>query len=321
MTDSHVVVVTGGAGFIGSHTVEHLLEVGCRVVVLDNFQTGSRNNLRAVLDNPNVWVIETNVADDLWPVMMEVERTWGKVHAIVHLAAQTSVVYSMRNPLTDIHNNYVATAQVLEFARCQGPMKVVFSSSSAVYGETTADTISEDLPTQPLSPYGIHKLSSEQLMYCYSEAHGVKTQPLRFFNVFGPRQDPKSPYAGVISLFIKRAVQGEPLTIFGDGEQTRDFVYVKDVATAIVKACLAPGGEGKPVNIGTGSEITINQLAQNIQAMCHSSSEIQHLAPRPGEILRSCANVSRAKEVLDFTVSTPIDEGLRATIDWMLDSP
>ncbi len=317
MSDSRVVVVTGGAGFIGSHTVECLLEMGCRVVVLDNFHTGHRKNLAGVKDHPSLWVVEANVADGLWPALMDVERDWGQVYGMIHLAAQTSVVYSMVNPLDDIRNNYVSTAQVLEYARSRGVKKVVFSSSAAVYGDVQVEKVSEAIVPKPLSPYGIHKLSSEQLMYCYREAHGVATQPLRFFNVYGPRQDPGSPYAGVISLFVKRATQGQPLTIFGDGEQTRDFIYVKDVASAVAQACLSSGGQGEPMNIGTGRAITVNQLVETIRSLCHSTSEIQHLEPRSGEIRHSCAIVERAEQQLGFVAKTSVKDGLRDTIDWM----
>lgn len=313
-----VVVVTGGAGFIGSHTVDHLLQLGCRVVVLDNFRTGSRSNLSFLshYDRTRLRVQESNVADGLWPVLSDVERDWGKVNAMIHLAAQTSVVYSMSNPIDDVRNTYTTTAQVLEYARDKGVEKVVFASSAATYGDVHVESVDESLRPAPMSPYGIHKLSSELLMQVYSQVHKIATCPLRFFNVYGPRQDPRSPYAGVISLFVERALRGDSLSIFGDGEQTRDFVYVGDVARALSLACLSNQGNGEPVNIGTGKTVTINQLASLIRELCDSSSEIIHLEERPGEIRHSCANVERAREQLSFSAETDVRDGLRETIEW-----
>lgn len=315
-----VVAVTGGAGFIGSHTVEHLLSLGCRVVVLDNFRTGSRANLSFLPEDASLRVVESNVSDGLWPVLAPIEEEWGGVDAMIHLAAQTSVVYSMNNPMDDIRNTYTSTAQVLEYARNKKVKTVVFASSAAVYGDVNVERVDESIRPAPMSPYGIHKMASETLMQVYSQFHGVATRPLRFFNVYGPRQDPRSPYAGVISLFVKRALRNEPLTIFGDGEQTRDFVYVGDVARALALACFAEGGVGEPLNIGTGRTTTINELASLLRELCGSSSDIVHLDARAGEIRHSCADVEGAREALSFSADVKVRQGLAQTIDWLRSS-
>jgi UDP-glucose 4-epimerase len=311
------VVVTGGAGFIGSHVVGALLAQGHRVLVLDNFRTGKRSNLASFAESPDLQIREVDITEGLWSSLAEVTASWGAVDRVIHLAAQTSVVVSVGSPLDDMRNNYESTIQILEYARVHGVKKVVFSSSAAVYGDVEADAISESLPTSPLSPYGIHKLGSEMQMRYYQKVHGVATTALRFFNVYGPRQDPASPYSGVISIFVERAIRQQKLLIFGDGQQTRDFVYVGDVANAILSACFGESSNGGAYNIGTGLTTTVKELAESIVAECESTSVIEHRDARAGEILHSCADISQAREALSFTPSRSLKEGLHETIEWV----
>jgi UDP-glucose 4-epimerase len=310
-------VVTGGAGFIGSHTVDALVAAGHQVVVLDDFSSGRRENLRRYSGDARVEVVECDVADGLYAPLLDVTRRRGDVERIVHLAAQVSVVYSIDNPLDEVRTNYVGTVQVMDYARRLGVRKVVFASSAAIYGDVAELPVAEEVEGHPLSPYGIDKRASELFLRYGSLVHGVATQPLRFFNVYGPRQDPRSPYSGVISIFIDRGLAGRDLTIYGDGEQTRDFVFVGDVVRAVVGAALSDSGAGVPVNIATGKVHSINQLAAEVLRLCESSAAIHHAEARAGEIRHSVARVTRAEEMLGFRAETSLAEGLRQTVEWV----
>lgn len=303
------IVVTGGAGFIGSHVVDALLTAGNRVVVLDNLSTGKRANLARWADNPALSIEVCDVAHGIFAPLLR----HGTVDRIVHLAAQVSVVHSVQNPLVDMQVNYGGTLHVLEYARAHRVKKVVFASSAAVYGDVSEFPVPETAPCQPLSPYGIDKLASEFALDYYAAIHGVPTTALRFFNVYGPRQDPTSPYSGVISIFVDRARAAAPVTVFGDGLQTRDFVYVGDVVRAIT-AALRDGNARAIANVGTGAEITVVELAQAIVALCGGNSEIRHAPPRAGEIVRSRARVERLRDLFGVVAQTPLKDGLRATL-------
>ena len=311
------VLVTGGAGFIGSHTVDRLVAEGCRVIVLDNFSTGKAENLAQWTADPRVEIVVANIADGLFAPLAEITRRDGPINRIIHLAAQVAVMQSIQNPLEDIRVNYTGTVQVLEYARCCGVKKVVFASSSAVYGDGVAQPVLETAMLNPVSPYGVNKLGAEKFLHYYAVVHGLPTTALRFFNVYGPRQDASSPYSGVISIFTERAFAGSMLTIFGDGRQTRDFIFVGDVAQAVVNACLADTAGNTVANIGTGVEITISALAQVIIKLCGSSSNIQYQPARPGDILRSVAATGQAERVLGFRATVPLQDGLRQTLDWL----
>lgn len=309
MQHSSLVVVTGGAGFIGSHTVDALLAHGHRVVVLDDFSTGKRANLAQHATNERLHIVEHDVAEPIAKAL----APFGPAERIVHLAAQVSVVRSVENPMFDMRVNYGGTLQVLEYARANGIKKVVLASSAAVYGDVSEMPVDEATPTRPVSPYGIHKLASEHALAYYATVHGVPSTSLRFFNVYGPRQDPSSPYSGVISIFSDRAKTGRPLTIFGDGQQTRDFVYVGDVVRAILSA-LGDGNSGLVANVGTGGEITVSELARAIVELCGNRSTISNAPARAGEILRSRARVDRLREKLGVVAQTQLVEGLRNTL-------
>ncbi len=319
--DDRLVVVTGGAGFIGSHTVDLLISRGRRVVVLDNFSTGKRQNLARwmtphhALDGaePALEVAAVDVAHGIFAPLAAITAKHGPVGQIIHLAAQVSVVASVANPLVDMQINYGGTLHVLEYARATGVSKVVLASSAAVYGEVATLPVEETAATRPLSPYGIDKYASELALSYYQAVHGVAASSLRFFNVYGPRQDPSSPYSGVISIFAARARAGLPITVFGDGSQTRDFVYVGDVARAIVTAASAAHGH-PPINIGTGKAITIRELAHTVVELCGGRSEIHYAAARAGEIQESVAKVERMASELGLRAETALSQGLARTL-------
>ncbi|TPV94351.1 MAG: NAD-dependent epimerase/dehydratase family protein [Myxococcales bacterium FL481] len=311
-TPSRVFLVTGGAGFIGSHVVERVLALGDAAVVVDNFSTGRRENLAHLAGHDRFRLVEANVVDGLWAAVKPAVEHLGPATHLVHLAAQTSVVSSVQNPVDDVRINYGATVHALEYARHNGVQKVVFASSAATYGDETEMPIAEARASAPVSPYGINKLGSELFLHYYRQVHGLPTTALRFFNVYGPRQDPRSPYSGVISVFVDRAVRGLPLTIFGDGTQTRDFVFVEDVVRAILAACEQSGAPG-PYNVGTGRPTSITDLAKAIVAATGSASPIQHAPSRAGEIVHSYANVDAARMALGFRAEVALEEGLART--------
>ncbi|MBK9032739.1 MAG: NAD-dependent epimerase/dehydratase family protein [Myxococcales bacterium] len=314
-----MVLVTGGAGFIGSHTVDRLVGGGHRVVVLDDLRTGKRANLAhhgalTFASGAPVELVVADVSHGLFAPLAAITAAHGPIARIIHLAAQVSVVHSLANPLVDVAVNYVGTVQVLEYARATGVGKVVFASSAAVYGDTALVPVPEDAPCRPLSPYGVDKLASELMMRAYASTHGLASTPLRFFNVYGPRQDPSSPYSGVISIFADRARAGRPITIFGDGAQTRDFVYVGDVARAIVTAAMTDGGDGSAMNVGTGRETTVRELAETVVGLAGTGVTITHAPARAGEIVRSLAQVTRATAALGVTAEVTLRDGLAATL-------
>lgn len=315
--DEAWTLVTGGAGFIGSHTVDALIEAGDKVVVFDDFSTGSRLNLSRWAGSDRLLIVEADVCDGLFaPLLYAFSGQPPRIGKIIHLAAQTSVVNSMLNPLQDIRNNYIGTAHVLEFARATGVGSIVFSSSSSVYcGENQFPTPEEGAQL-PVSPYAVNKLACEHLIRMYAKSHGIRATILRFFNVFGPRQRASSPYSGVISIFSDRAMRGEPLTIHGDGSQTRDFVFVTDVAAAIRAAAASHAARGAVINIGSGRETRILDLATTIIDIARGRSEVRFAPSRAGSIERSCAAIGRAVALLGFRPGVDLRTGIEATVAW-----
>jgi UDP-glucose 4-epimerase len=315
------VVVTGGAGFIGSHTVEQLLRQGCRVVVVDDFSSGKRANLAAVKDNERLTVIEADVSDGLWGCLASYVQKHGPVQRVIHLAAQTSVVRSVESPLHDLRANYTSTMNIADFARRSGAKRLVFASSAAIYGDVETVPVSESVPAAPLSPYGLHKLASEQCLRYHAVVHNIPASVFRFFNVYGPRQDPNSPYTGVISIFINRSLQNLPLTIFGDGGQTRDFVFVGDIARMLAKAALSDRLGFSLTNLGTGNATSVTQLAKEVVRLCNSTSSISYGTARAGEIKHSLAAIDQARELLDYAPEVALAEGLEQTVNWYRSAP
>jgi len=298
------VLVTGGAGFIGSHLVDALLERGYAVRVLDDLSTGKRSNLP--LDNPRVELIEGDVADAAL-----VARAAIGCQAVAHLAAVASVQASVDDPVRTHQSNFVGTLNVCEAMRQAGIKRVLFASSAAVYGNNgEGESILEDTPKAPLTPYAADKLSSEYYLDFYRRQHGLEPVVFRFFNIFGPRQDPSSPYSGVISIFCERAEKGLPIAIFGDGEQTRDFVYVGDLASILVQALELPEVQVGAINVGLNQATTLNQLLMALSQVVGDLPAISYLPARSGDIRHSRANNQRLLERFKFPESTPLNVGL-----------
>ncbi len=310
-----LVVVTGGAGFIGSHTVDYLLKNKYQVIVLDDFSTGRRENLEHHSGNPDLEVYEVNIVTRLWSKLSAILND-RPVHSIIHLAAQTAVVQSVADPIQDVKVNYSTTIEVLEFAKINNIKSVFFASSAAVYGDCSDELISEKAQCQPLSPYGINKLGSEMYMEYYKKVHNINATSFRFFNVFGPRQDPMSSYSGVISIFFDRALKNKDLVIFGDGQQTRDFVYVEDVVQNILFFLNENMSSVGAYNVGTSTKTTITELAEFIIEMTGSKSKIIHKESRPGEIIHSQASIEKLKKINKTFPNYALENGLQITTDW-----
>jgi UDP-glucose 4-epimerase len=305
------VLVTGGAGFIGSNLVRALLERGDDVRVLDNFSTGSRRNL----DGIEVEIVEGEL------------RSYERVHNAVrgaeivfHLGALGSVPRSVQDPLTSGAVNVEGTLNVMLAARDEGIRRVVFASSSSIYGNQPELPLRESMAPDPISPYGVAKLAAERYCVSFSRVyHSFETVVLRYFNVFGPRQDPRSQYAAVVPLFITAIAAGEPVTIFDDGEQSRDFTYVDNVVAANLLAADVEGVSGRIFNISAGGPVTVNELAETIGRLLDKPVERLYLPPRPGDLRDSWANVDEGRRVLGFEPGTDLEEGLRRTAAFLLD--
>jgi UDP-glucose 4-epimerase len=302
-------LVTGGAGFIGSHLTETLVSEGCQVVVLDNFATGHRSNLDAVTGS--VELVEGDIRD-----YNTVRQATEGCEAVFHLAAMVSVPQTVEQPLESAAVNDMGTMHVLEAARGGGVTSLVFASSSAVYGDDPDLPKSEEMIPKPLSPYAVQKISGEYYTRLYHQLYGMQTTSLRFFNVYGPKQDPSSPYSGVISIFMSQAVQKRPPTIYGDGTQSRDFVYVADVVRALVKAASAEAASGRSINVGTGISIDINYLWKIIADMAGLTIKSRYAPQRTGDIVASVAAIGSSKTLLGFEPTVAFEKGLEKTFRW-----
>jgi len=306
------VLVTGGAGFIGSHTVDALLNEGAEVWVLDNLSSGSLSNLKIWRKNPkfhfrNGTITQYGLIDSLS------KRT----EAIIHLAAIVSPYLSIRRPEIVNEVNVSGTLNVLRAALKNKIRKVVFASSSSVYGNQNALPISEDNPLYPVTPYGVSKLAGDKYCGAYYRTYGLNTVSLRYFNVYGERQS-ANPYSGVIAIFAKHLAQGRRPTIYGDGRQTRDFINVSDVVRANLQALQTKNGLGEAFNIGTGVATTINQLYSELAKLYESPETAPiHADARPGDIRESYANMVRVKSVLGFEPTIELKKGLRVLISSM----
>jgi UDP-glucose 4-epimerase len=306
------VLVTGGAGFIGSNLVRALLERGETVRVLDNFSTGRRENL----DGLEIEIVEGEL------------RSYERVHnavsgaeVVFHLGALGSVPRSVQDPLTSSAVNVEGTLNVLLAARDAGVRRVVFSSSTSVYGSSSRMPTREDSPPDPISPYGVAKLAAERYCVSFSRVYAsFETVVLRYFNVFGPRQSPLSQYAAVIPLFIARIDAGEAITVHGDGEQSRDFTYVDNIVAATIAAADAEGASGRAFNVAAGAPASVNHVADTIGALLGRPVERRFSPSRPGDIRDSWADLSAAREVLGYEPTVSLEEGLRRTVEAMLAS-
>jgi UDP-glucose 4-epimerase len=296
-------LVTGGAGFIGSHIAHRLLEAGHEVVVLDNFFSGKRENVAPIAKD--IRVVEGDVRD-----LATVEACAAGCEVVFHEAAIVSVPYSVEHPQESHDVNIQGTLNVLQAARKASARRVVFASSAAIYGEEPTLPKTESMRPEPISPYGVEKITGEHYLATWSKLFGLETVALRYFNVFGPRQDPKSPYSGVISIFVDRILGGRPITFFGDGSQSRDFVYVANVALANILAATRPGVSGRVFNVGCGKSTTLLQLATMIEKATGATVARSFADPRTGDIKDSLADISRARKDLAYEPAVDVEEGL-----------
>jgi nucleoside-diphosphate-sugar epimerase len=302
-------LVTGGAGFIGSHIVEALVRRGERVRVLDNLITGKRANIEHLASG--IEFIEGDIRD-----LETIRRAVEGVRIIFHEAAIPSVPRSVNDPLLNHESNINGTFNVLLAARDAGVRRLVYAASSSAYGEKGTGAKVEDQLPNPLSPYAAAKLVGEYYCQVFTHVYGLQTVALRYFNVFGPRQDPSSPYSGVISKFITSLLGGEPPVVFGDGEQSRDFTYVANVVDANLRAAEAPEAAGHVINLGVHQRTTLNQLLAELQKIIGTNLTPIYESPRIGDVRHSLADITRAEQLLGFKPIVGLTDGLRYTVDW-----
>jgi nucleoside-diphosphate-sugar epimerase len=302
-------LVTGGAGFIGSHIVEELLQRGSRVRVLDDFSSGKKGNLLSVKDR--IDLIEGDIRD-----ISTCARAVKDIDIIFHQAAMTSVPGSVEEPGACNAVNVSGTLNMLMAAREAGVKRMVFASSSSIYGDEPALPNSEDVLGIPQSPYAVSKRTGEIYCQMYTKLFGFSTVCLRYFNVFGPRQDPQSQYAAAIPIFITRMLEGLRPVVYGDGEQTRDFVFVRNVVEANLLASQGEDASGEVMNIAGGERITINSLVESIGRILGTQVDPEYVTERPGDIRHSYASIAKAGEKLNFKTLVAFEEGLRQTIRW-----
>ena len=303
-----IYLVTGGAGFIGSHLSEELVRRGHTVRVADSLVTGKRRNLEHIA---NVDFREGDLAD--LPFAQSVVQGCDYV---LHQAAIPSVPRSVKDPITSNRANVDATLNVLVAARDAGVKRLVFAGSSSAYGDTPTLPKHEEMGTNPLSPYALQKVIGEQYLQMFTKLYGLETVSIRYFNVFGPRQDPTSPYSGVISVFATALLENRSPTIYGDGGQTRDFTYVANVVDGVLRACEAPGASGHVINVATGGRISLNDLFKEMRTIVGGTVEPTYSDPRAGDVRDSQADISKAKHVLGYEPSVSFEEGLKRTIEW-----
>src|ERR1043166_2771659 len=301
-------LVTGGAGFIGSHLVEELVRRGHAVRVVDSLITGKRDNLAHISD---VDFIEGDLADiDI------ARRAVAGVDYVLHQAAIPSVPRSVQDPITSNRANIDASLNLLVAARDAGVRRVVYAGSSSAYGNQPTLPKVESMPTAPLSPYALQKLVAEQYCQMFTSLYGLETVTIRYFNVFGPRQDPSSPYSGVISLFISALCEHRRPTIYGDGEQTRDFTYVANVVDGVLRACEAAHANGEVINVATGGRVSQARLFQTIRQIVGSKVDPVYAPPRAGDVKDSQADISKARRILGYEPIVNFEDGLANTIEW-----
>jgi UDP-glucose 4-epimerase len=302
-------LVTGGAGFIGSHLVEALLAGGCRVTVFDDLSSGNKRNLPASADG--LRFIRGDIRD-----RRAVADAVADCEAVFHLAAVVSVPKTTQDPVGSADVNEAGSLNVLDAARRAGARRLVFASSSAVYGDDPRLPKREEMAPKPLTPYAVQKLAVEYHARVYSGLYGLPSVSLRFFNVFGPRQDPSSPYSGVISIFMTQALTAGVPVIYGDGRQSRDFVFVGDVVQALIRSANSEDGSGQVFNVGTGRSVTISELWDVVAALSGSSAKPVYAPPRSGDVPRSVAAIDAARTALGFVPQVSFEKGLELTMAW-----
>lgn len=302
-------VVTGGAGFIGSHLVDRLLAEGFDVAVVDNLSTGRAENLRDARDRIEFHEIGLEDPDG-------VKKAVEGADYVFHQAALPSVPRSVKNPLESHHNNVTGTLNLLIAARDAGVKRLVYAASSSAYGDADAEAKTETLAPKPISPYGVTKLAGEHYCKAFYESYGLETVSLRYFNVFGPRQNPYSAYTGVLAIFIPNMLRGGRPVIFGDGSATRDFTYIENNVNANLLAMTASGAPGETFNIACGSSVSVLDIAEAINRALGTRLEPVFEPPRKGDILHSLADIQKARDVLGYEPKVDFEQGLAKTIEW-----
>ena len=302
-------VVTGGAGFIGSNTVEELVRRGHSVVVLDDLSAGKEENLAEVRNK--ITLIKGTITD-----IEVVRKAMHEAEYVLHLAARTSVPRSVKDPIETNRINIDGTLNVLIAARDAKVKRVVFAASSSAYGETPTLPKVETMQPQPISPYGVTKFVGELYAQTFGRCYAIENVSLRYFNIFGPRQDPSSPYSGVLAKFCTAYLEDTQPVIFGDGEQTRDFTYVENAVQANLLACEAPNVSGRVFNVGTGARFSLNQTVELLSTISGKRLEVKYEPPRDGDIRDSLADITQAREMLGYDPQVRFEEGLKRTFEW-----
>lgn len=300
------VMVTGGAGFVGSHLVQELARAN-EVIILDDFSTGKDENISEVLQAPNVKIVKGSILNSAL-----VYELMNGIDYVFHLAADPNVVDSVENPLKTNEVNITGTLNILLAARDRQVKKVVYASSSAVYGDAPSPNV-ETMAPNPTSPYALSKLAGEYYCQLFSNIYGLPTVSLRYFNIYGPRQDADSDYAGVIPKFIYRLLRNQPPIVYGDGEQTRDFIFVGDVVRATILSAKR-GPQGEVINIGSNKNLSVNQLANKLIKLTGNNLKPTYAEPQPGDVRHSLADISKAQRLLDFRANFSLEDGLAKTI-------
>ena len=316
-------LVTGGAGFIGSHLVEQLLTRGDEVRVVDNLSTGKVANLEAATAaarTAGARGMPEFMEGDLADLGVAARAAVGMDY-VLHQAAIPSVPRSVSDPISSNRANIDATLNVLVAARDAGVKRLVFAGSSSVYGDAAEMPKREEMPARPLSPYALQKLVGEQYLALFTSLYGLETVSTRYFNVFGPRQDPSSPYSGVISLFVRAALDGTAPTIHGDGEQTRDFTYVANTVDGVLRAAVAPGVAGHVINVATSGRVSLNVLWRHVQRLLGTSLTATYGPSRAGDVRDSQAAIDKATRMLGYLPTVTFEDGLRRTVEWAAGRP
>jgi len=306
-------LVTGGAGFIGSNIVKRLLEEGEQVTVLDNFSTGKRENILPYIDNKNFTMVEGDIRS-----YHIVRSAAENIDFILHQGALPSVPRSVNDPLTTNEVNIVGTLNVLQAAKETNVKRLVFASSSSIYGDSEELPKHTDMPINPLSPYALSKYTGERYCQMFYNLYGFETVCLRYFNVFGPRQDPSSQYSAVIPKFITAIMKNKKPVIYGDGKQSRDFTFVENVVSANLKACFAQNAPGKVMNIACNDRITLLELVEKINKIFGTNIEPEFSSPRLGDIKHSYASIEKAKKLIEYKVEKNFDHGLKETVNFFV---